>query len=131
MGDEFLVQRNPLGESLARLWRGVTHNPSLAALGLPGRPRSLRDTKKILPRSEREGHLIYLKNTFFRGRRFLMVAKYDIFKKINESIVWVEAVEDIVAVKKRLMSFASTGTDDYRVWDSTRQKLIDPLNDYA
>jgi hypothetical protein len=25
-----------------------------------------------------------------------MVAKYDIFKKINESLVWVEAVEDIV-----------------------------------
>jgi hypothetical protein len=25
-----------------------------------------------------------------------MVAKYDISKKINESLVWVEAVEDIV-----------------------------------
>jgi hypothetical protein len=60
-----------------------------------------------------------------------MVVKYDIFKKINESIVWVEAVEDIVAVKKRLMSLASTGTDDYRVWDSTRQKFIDPLDDCA
>ena len=31
-----------------------------------------------------------------------MVAKYDIFKKINESLVWVEAVEDIVTAKKRL-----------------------------
>jgi hypothetical protein len=60
-----------------------------------------------------------------------MVAKYDIFKKINESIVWVEAVEDIVAVKKRLMSLASTGTDAYRAWDSTRQKFIDPLDDCA
>ncbi len=28
-----------------------------------------------------------------------MVAKYDIFKKTNDSVVWVEAVEDIVTVK--------------------------------
>jgi len=60
-----------------------------------------------------------------------MVAKYDIFKKINESVLWVEAVEDIVTLKKRLTGLASNGTDDYRVWDSTRQKFIDPLNDYA
>jgi hypothetical protein len=37
-----------------------------------------------------------------------MVAKYDIFKKINESILWVEAVEDIVTLKKRLVGLAST-----------------------
>jgi hypothetical protein len=60
-----------------------------------------------------------------------MVAKYDIFKKINESILWVQAVEDIVTLKKRLMGLASTGTDDYRVWDSTQQKFIDPLDDCA
>ena len=60
-----------------------------------------------------------------------MVAKYDIFKKINESILWVEAVEDIVTLKKRLMGLASAGTDDYRVWDSTQQKFIDPLDDCA
>ena len=57
-----------------------------------------------------------------------MVPKYDIFKKTNNSVVWVEAVEDIVTAKKRLMSL---GSDDYRVWDSTRQKFIDPLDDCA
>ena len=31
-----------------------------------------------------------------------MVAKYDIFKKTNDSVVWVETVEDIVTAKKRL-----------------------------
>jgi hypothetical protein len=60
-----------------------------------------------------------------------MVPKYDIFKKINNSVVWVEAVEDIVTAKKRLISLASDGTDDYRIWDSTRQQFIDLLDDCA
>ena len=29
-----------------------------------------------------------------------MVLKYDIFKKTKNSVVWVEAVEDIVTAKK-------------------------------
>jgi hypothetical protein len=49
----------------------------------------------------------------------------DIFKKTNDSVVWVEAVEDIVTAKKRLISLASAGTDDYRIWDSTKQQFID------
>jgi hypothetical protein len=57
-----------------------------------------------------------------------VVAKYDIFKKTDGSVVWVEAVEDIVTVKKRLMSL---GSDDYRVWDSTTQQFIDVLDDCA
>jgi hypothetical protein len=60
-----------------------------------------------------------------------MVAKYDIFKKTDGSVLWVEAVEDIVEVKRRLISLASQGTDDYRVWDSTRQQFIDVLDDCA
>ena len=58
-----------------------------------------------------------------------MVAKYDIFRKTNDSVVWVEAVEDIVAVKKRLISLGSA--DEYRVWDSTEQRFVDVLDDYA
>ena len=60
-----------------------------------------------------------------------MVARYDIFKKTDGSVLWVEAVEDILKVKKRLISLASQGTDDYRVWDSTRQQFIDVLDDRA
>jgi hypothetical protein len=60
-----------------------------------------------------------------------MVAKYDTFKKTDGSVLWVEAVEDIVEVKRRLISLASQGTDDYRVWDSTRQQFIDVLDDCA
>ena len=60
-----------------------------------------------------------------------MVAKYDIFKKTNNSVVWVEAVEDIVTAKKRLISLASGGTDGYRIWDSTSERFIDLLDDCA
>jgi prolyl oligopeptidase PreP (S9A serine peptidase family) len=60
-----------------------------------------------------------------------MVLKYDIFKKTNDSVVWVEAVEDIVTAKKRLISLSSDGTDDYRIWDSTKQQFIDLLDDCA
>jgi hypothetical protein len=60
-----------------------------------------------------------------------MVVKYDIFRKTNDSVVWVEAVEDIVEVKRRLISLASQGTDDYRVWDSMREQFIDVLDDCA
>jgi hypothetical protein len=58
-----------------------------------------------------------------------MVSKYDIFKKTNDSVVWVEAVEDIVTAKKRLISLASGKTDDYQIWDSTKQQFIDLLDD--
>jgi hypothetical protein len=60
-----------------------------------------------------------------------MVPKYDIFKKANNSVVWVEAVEDIVTAKKRLISLAAGGTDSYRIWDSTTQQFIDLLDDCA
>jgi hypothetical protein len=60
-----------------------------------------------------------------------MVLKYDIFKKTKNSVVWVEAVEDIVTAKKRLISLASGRTDDYRIWDSSKEQFIDQLDDCA
>jgi hypothetical protein len=60
-----------------------------------------------------------------------MASKYDIFKKTKNSVVWVEAVEDIVTAKKRLISLASGRTDDYRIWDSSKQQFIDQLDDCA
>jgi hypothetical protein len=56
-----------------------------------------------------------------------MTAKYDIFKKTPENeFVWVEAVEDIVAAKKRLISLASSTPSKYLLWDSTEQRFIGP-----
>jgi hypothetical protein len=60
-----------------------------------------------------------------------MVAKYDIFKKINDSLLWVEAVEDIITAKKRLTSLASDGSGRYQIWDSAERRFIDVPEDYA
>jgi hypothetical protein len=61
-----------------------------------------------------------------------MTAKYDIFKKTQQNgFVWVEAGEDIVAAKKRLISLASIAPTEYRLWDSAEQKFINPLEDCA
>ena len=60
-----------------------------------------------------------------------MIARYDIFKKQDNSGVWVETAQDIVAAKKLLKSLASDGTDEYRIWDSTREQFIDVLEDCA
>jgi hypothetical protein len=61
-----------------------------------------------------------------------VTAKYDIFKKTPQNdFVWVEAVEDIVAAKKRLISLTSASQTEYRLWDSAEQKFINPLEDCA
>ena len=46
-----------------------------------------------------------------------MNPKYDIFKKTDNSVIWVEAVDDIVAAKKRLISLSSTTPGEYKLWD--------------
>ena len=61
-----------------------------------------------------------------------MTAKYDIFKKTEEKqVVWVEAVQDIVSAKKRLISLTSNSPSKYLLWDSEEQRFIDPLEDCA
>ena len=62
-----------------------------------------------------------------------MTAQYDIFKKTPQNdFVWVEAAEDIVAAKKRLISLTSATRTEYRLWDSAEeQKFINPLEDCA
>jgi hypothetical protein len=60
-----------------------------------------------------------------------MNRKYDIFKKTDNSVVWVEAVEDIVAAKKRLISLSYTTPGEYKLWDSSRQEFINPMDECA
>jgi hypothetical protein len=60
-----------------------------------------------------------------------MNPKYDIFKKTDSSVVWVEAVEDIVAAKKRLISLSTTTPGEYKLWDSSRQEFINPMDECA
>jgi hypothetical protein len=55
-----------------------------------------------------------------------MAPRYDIFKKgSDESLVWIETVEDISQAEKRLISLASTVPGDYRLWDPSRQMFIE------
>jgi hypothetical protein len=60
-----------------------------------------------------------------------MVPQYDIFKTTDNSVVWVEAVEDIVAEKKRLISLGTTAPGEYKLWDSSRQEFINLMDECA
>jgi hypothetical protein len=60
-----------------------------------------------------------------------MNPKYDIFKKTDNSVVWVEAVEDIVAAKKRLISLSASTPGEYKLWDSSRQEFVNPMDECA
>jgi hypothetical protein len=60
-----------------------------------------------------------------------MNCKYDIFKKTDDAVVWLEAVEDIVTAKKRLISLSSTTPGEYKLWDSSRQEFINPMDECA
>ena len=61
-----------------------------------------------------------------------MTAQYDIFKKTsNGDFLWVEAVEDITRARKRLIHLVSNEQTEYRLWDSTRQMFVEPMEDCA
>jgi hypothetical protein len=61
-----------------------------------------------------------------------MAPQYVIFRKrFDGSFVWLEAVEDIQQARKRLSSLFSTEPAGYRVWNSSVQKFIDPLEECA
>jgi hypothetical protein len=61
-----------------------------------------------------------------------MTDKYDIFKhRSHGSFVWVEAVEDIVAAKKRLGILVLNAPGDYRLWNMSLQKFVNPLDECA
>jgi len=61
-----------------------------------------------------------------------VTAQYDIFKKTsNGDFIWVEAVEDITHARKRLIHLVSNEQAEYRLWDSTRQVFVEPMEDCA
>ena len=61
-----------------------------------------------------------------------MAAKYDIFKKTSDnSALWIEEVEDISRARKRLLALTSVSPADYRLFDQSRERFIDPSDDFA
>jgi hypothetical protein len=61
-----------------------------------------------------------------------MAAKYDIFKKTPENmVIWVEEVEDISRARKRLTSLAASSPAEYRLFDQSLERFVDPEHDCA
>jgi len=64
-----------------------------------------------------------------------MSPKYDIFKKTDNSAVWVEAVEDIVAAKKRLISLSTSAPGVFlkmsylKLTDTSRKEMCGDAED--
>jgi hypothetical protein len=64
--------------------------------------------------------------------RVPMPAKYDIFKKTpDNSVLWIEEVEDISRARKRLVALTSTSPAEYRLFDQSLEQFVDPSEDFA
>jgi hypothetical protein len=58
-----------------------------------------------------------------------MNSNYEIFKQRSDgSFMRIEAVKDIDQARKDLKNLVSTEPGDYRLWDSSGRKFIDPRN---
>jgi hypothetical protein len=58
-----------------------------------------------------------------------MKSNYEIFRQRSDgSFVRIEAVKNIDQAKADLKEFVSAAPGDYRLWDSSGQKFIDPRN---
>jgi len=58
-----------------------------------------------------------------------MNSNYEIFKQRSDgSFVRIEAVKLIDQARKDLKNLVSTVPGDYRLWDSSSHKFIDPRN---
>jgi|HubBroStandDraft_4_1064222.scaffolds.fasta_scaffold306726_1 hypothetical protein len=56
-----------------------------------------------------------------------MNSNYEIFKQRSDgSFVRIEAVKDIDQARRDLKNLVSTVPGDYRLWDSSRHKFINP-----
>ena len=58
-----------------------------------------------------------------------MNSSYEIFKQRSDgSFVRIEAVKDIDQAQRDLKNLVSTLPGDYRLWDSSGHKFIEPRN---
>jgi len=58
-----------------------------------------------------------------------MNSNYEIFKQRSDgSFVRIEGVKSIVQAKMDLKNLVSTVPGNYRLWDSSAHKFIDPRN---
>lgn len=58
-----------------------------------------------------------------------MKSNYEIFRQRSDgSFVRIEAVKNIEQARTDLKNLVSGGTGDYRLWDSSAHKFVDPRN---
>jgi hypothetical protein len=55
-------------------------------------------------------------------------AAYDIFRKQDGALVWLEAVPDLATAKKRLEELAKQNRCEYVVYDQHQQQVVVRLN---
>ena len=56
-----------------------------------------------------------------------MNSKYEIFKRRSDgSFVRIEAIKDIEQARRDLKTLVSNVPGDYRLWDSSSHKFVDP-----
>ena len=61
-----------------------------------------------------------------------MSSKYDIFVKIPETpLTWIESVEGIDEMQKRLISLAASKPGDHFIWDLLEHKFIEQIEEPA
>jgi hypothetical protein len=51
-------------------------------------------------------------------------AQYDIFKKHDSELVWVEAAQDILSAKKRIDALAVETQCQYVVYDQRAKRIV-------
>jgi hypothetical protein len=58
-------------------------------------------------------------------------AAYDIFKKQDGALVWIEAVPDLASAKQRLEELAKQNRCQFVVYDQHQQQVVIRLNGSA
>ncbi len=56
---------------------------------------------------------------------------YDIFKKHDAALVWVESVQDLATAKKRVEELSKQSPSEYFVFDQRQQRVVARLNPSA
>jgi hypothetical protein len=58
----------------------------------------------------------------------MMLAAYDIFRKQDGALVWIEAVPDLASAKQRLEELSKQTLCEYVVFNQHQQQIVASLN---
>ena len=53
-----------------------------------------------------------------------MPLDYDIFKKTDDELIWVESAHDFYSAKKRIKELAEQNHTEYVVYDQGRKRIV-------